>query len=141
MRWRQVDPVQPVDALLIVGEDAPRRLIDSLANKPAFLRNLPMAIGEDWAALFARPLPEEDQPALPRLLGSCPLYQALPGWWFPVGSALSTPSVVQPDLLHAMAREARISPPIIVVPEFGPSELSRDVDLYPVYLRETVAPA
>lgn len=137
MRWRRVDPVHAVDALLLIGTEAPRRLAEGLAGKPAFMRGLPTAIGENWAALFARPLPDEELPALPRLPGARALYQALPGWWFPVGSELSVPQGLQAELLRAFASVSSLAPPLIVVPRFGDAETSRDVDVYQVHLRET----
>lgn len=136
MHWRRVDPVQAVDALLLTGEDAGERLADSLAGKPAFVRGLPVAVGENWAAIFARPLPGEDQPALPRLPMACPLYRAQPGWWFAVGSELAAPPAVQAELLQHFAGEAGLAPPLIIVPRFGDAQTSRDVDLYQIYWHE-----
>lgn len=136
MHWRRVDRVQAVGALLLTGTEAPRRLAEGLAGKPAFMRDLPTAIGENWAALFARPLPGEEQPALPRLPGARALYQARPGWWFPVGSELAVPQGVQDELLRAFAVRSGLAPPLIVVPRFGDAETSRDVDVYQVHLRK-----
>lgn len=135
MHWRRVDRVQAVGALLLTGAEAPERLAESLAGKPAFLRDLPQAIGEDWAALFARPLPGEEQPMLPRLPGALALYEARPGWWFPVGSELAVPQGVQDELLQAFAQNTGLAPPLIVVPSFGDAETSRDVDVFEVHLR------
>lgn len=136
MHWRRVDRVQAVGALLLTGTDAPARLTEALAGKPAFLRDLPRAMGEGWAALFARALPGEEQPALLRLPGALALYEARPGWWFAVGSELAVPPGVQDELLRAFGQSVGLAPPLIVVPRFDDAELSRDVDVYPVQLRD-----
>ena len=139
MHWRRVDPVQAVDALLLIGDEASARLDAALLAKPAFARSLPFAVGVDWAALFGRPLQGEDQPVLPRIAGAIPLYRAQPGWWFPVGSALDVPDSAQAELLKDFARHAGWAPPVIIVPRFGSRSFSCDVDAYPVHLRDPVS--
>ncbi|MDQ0465007.1 hypothetical protein QO010_002791 [Caulobacter ginsengisoli] len=125
MRWVRTDPVQTVGAVLVRGPGAVEGLNRAMAGKPAALRSLPFARGEDWAALFARP-DGENEPVLPRLAGAVPLYEALPGWWLPVGWALAAPDHVQPVLWQAIGEHYGLAPPAIVVPR----EEGDEADLY-----------
>lgn len=128
MRWRRADPVQTVGALLLRGPGAARRLDEGMAGKPAALRALPVARGQDWAALFARPA-GEGEAILPRLAGALPLHEASPGWWLPVGWLLAAPAHVQPDLWRAMALHYGVAPPAVVVPR-AEDESAASADLY-----------
>ena len=140
MHWRQDDPVQGVDALLLTGVGAAERLRAALDRRAEFVRNLPVASGAGWAAIFARAMPGENDTMLPRLDGARPLYSAGEGWWFPVGTELAVPPHAQATLLRHFAKISGFSPPVIVVPRFGNRPTSGDVDVYPVFLniRETL---
>ncbi len=120
MRWIRTDPVQTVGAVLVRGPGAVEGLNRAMNGKPAALRALPFARGEDWAVLFAQ------DGALPRLAEAMPLYEASPGWWLPVGWALAAPDHMQPALWQAIGEHYGLTPPAIVAP-IGESN---EADLY-----------
>ena len=143
MRWEIVDPIQPIDAMLVRGSEAAAKLAAAMEGKAAFQRGLPIALGEGWAALFARPLPGESEAMAPRIDDAICLFEAQKGWFFPVGCALAVPDDLANDLLQRVASEAGVPPPAIIVPRFGEGQkVSSAVDIYPVRLQsqETVWP-
>lgn len=133
MKWRRVEPVQSVDALLINEADAPAHMAMKLASKPEAIRTLPVVLGEHWAAIFARPQPGESEGILPHLTGATALYRVAEGWWFPVGCALDVPEHAFAELLVCFAKERNFKPPVIIVPQFGPDDLARSADVYLVH--------
>lgn len=132
MHWHRVDPVQAVDALLLEGADAPVRLAALLASKPPAVRDLPVAFGEDWAAIFAQPVLDESERILPRITGAQALYRAAEGWWFPVGCELAIPRHAQAELLAHFAQVRDLAPPLIAIPRFGPDGLAVSADILPI---------
>lgn len=132
MDWHKVDPVQEVTALLLTVPEAAQQLDALLAGKPQFLRQLPRANGEGWAAVFARPIAGENAPMLPNIPRALALYEVQAGWWFPTGTRLDVPDTARGELLQAFASDAGFVPPAIVVPRFDGETRSRMVDVYPV---------
>lgn len=132
MRWRRVDPVQTIDAALILGANAADRLRAAIARSLLF-RALRVAHGEDWAAVFAGEVagPGGTREAiLPRIPGAVPLYQAAPDWWLPAGVVVDAPAHVEATLWRAMAASRHIQPPAIVAPRFDADGTSGEADLY-----------
>jgi hypothetical protein len=128
MRWRRVEPLQDVSALLMTGAEAPRRLAGAMAAKPALLRALPVAFGEDWAAIFASPAIEEDA-LLPRLADTMALYEAVAGIWLPVGVVPAIPDHAKAAVLRAMLEREGVAAPAILVPR-APGGKDAAADLY-----------
>lgn len=135
MRWRRVDRVQPVSALIATGPGAPALLASAMAGKAAILRALPVAHGRDWAAIFSAPAGASGADAdalLPSLPGTTALYEAAKSIWLPVGVALDVPAHLNDALLNTLFDEHRLKPPAIIVPRFaGTEEASGEADLYP----------
>lgn len=134
MRWRRVDRVQAVRALIATGPDAPARLGLAMAGKAAILRALPFAHGPGWAAIFSAPSDESGPDSdclLPSLPGTTALYEAAKSIWLPVGVALDVPAHLIDPLLNALLDENRTKPPAIIVPRFAETEEHSDeADLY-----------
>ena len=132
MRWRRGDPVQTIDAALILGADAADRLRAAIARSALF-RTLRVAHGEDWAAVFAGEVAGPGgsrEPILPRIAGALALHEAAPDWWLPAGVVVEAPAHVQATLWRAMAASRHIQPPAIVVPRFDADGVSGEADLY-----------
>ncbi|WP_299192130.1 hypothetical protein [uncultured Erythrobacter sp.] len=108
----------------------------ALEGKSPLIRSLPAARGDGWAAIFAGTLPGTSDPIVPRIAGALSLYQAQPGWYFPVGSELAVPDDMKAQLLGRLAQETGFRSPAIIVPRFAAEEaVSSEVDIYPVHLR------
>lgn len=130
MHWRRADPVQEVDALILTGADAPRRLAEALAGKPAAFQALKMVRGAEWAAIFAGEL--DGVPVLPRVAGAIALYRVAPGWWLPVGVAVEAPAHAQGALFAALGDWFGVVAPAILVPRFADGDVTDAADAYPV---------
>lgn len=132
MRWRRVDPVQTIDAAILLGADAAGRLRAAI-GRSALFRTLRVAHGEDWAAVFAGEVTGAGgrrELILPRIAGAVPLYEAAPDWWLPAGVAVDVPAHVEGTLWRAMAASRHIQPPAIVLPRFEADGTSGEADLY-----------
>lgn len=114
MRWRRVDPVQHIGALMMTGPAAPDRLAAALARKAALFRTLPDEQGDDWAVLFAT-----GEGLLPRIEGAVPLHEAAPGCWLPVGIVVDAPDHVLPSLWKMLADSHDVRPPFVVLPDLN----------------------
>ncbi len=135
MQWRKVEPVHAVNALLLTGDDASASMKLELSEKPAFLRGLPTAHGDGWAAVFAGSLPQEREAMVPRIKDARPLYEAESGWFLPVGCEFAVPDDLKTELLERLARQTGFRPPVIIVPRFDAQDtISSTLDAYPVRL-------
>ena len=124
MRWRATDSVEPVGALLLRGDDGGTGLAATLLARSRLWGDLPLAHGDGWAVLRAVGGPE---PLLPRVPGAVPLYQAVPGWWWPVGWRLDVPATWLPAACAATGVQVPVAPPVVLVPR-GPDA----ADAFPI---------
>ncbi len=141
MTWRRTDPVQEVGALLAVGPGAAARVATEMAGRPAVLRALEVARGDDWIVVFAGALSDPTaagETVLPRLAGAIPLYEESPGWWLPVGVEMTAPTHVHAALRKAMARDNDFDAPVVVVPRLDGAD-AEAADVYPVGRRTPLA--
>jgi hypothetical protein len=132
MAWRRTDPVQEIGALILVAEDAARRLAETLRQKPALLAGLKAEHGLGWAALFAAPVGTEGEVVLPRIAGAIPLHERADGWWFPVGTRLDVPAHVEQPMIAAMAAAHGVRTPAVAIPRFEGGNRASAADIYPI---------
>lgn len=138
MQWRRVDPVQPLAALIAIGDAAVDAMAAAMSRKSPLLQSLAVEHGDGWAAIFASAVPGEADPVLPRLGDVTPLYEAAPRVWLPVGVAMAVPDHARGALMQTMFDHYEAAPPAIVVPRFaGPATRSGEADLY--LIRDPVA--
>ena len=134
MRWRRVDPVQPVAALFVSGEVAVAQAEAALATKSALFQTMKQVRGADWLVWFATRLPSDDGEAeaiLPSVPGMQPLYEDAPGWWLPVGMALDVPDTLSAELRTALCVARHVKPPFLLIPRFvGRADHAETADLY-----------
>lgn len=130
MRWQGVEPVQTVDGLLIRQADALAKLRAVLLARPAAIRQLPVAGGDGWAVVLARPGDEPDAGDLPFIKGARALYRAAPGWWFPVGLALDVPAHALAEVLGDFTRARALPRSLVAAP--ASFDQSQGFDIYPV---------
>jgi hypothetical protein len=134
MQWQRIDPVQTVGALLAIGVDAVAEAEAQLAQKSELFQQITQVRGQDWLAYFGTTISLDDGGnflALPNITAMRPLYEEVPGWWLPVGTAMSVAEILRPDLRLALCAKKLIKPPFILVPRFGPAEnVSSVADVY-----------
>lgn len=131
MLWKRTDPVQTVDALIAIGASVVDAMAVAMAGKPGRFRTLRVEVGDDWAALFAAPIPDAEEAVLPHLAGTRPLYLAARDFWLPVGVAMAVPDHARDPLLRAMFDHYCVAPPAIAVPRFADGQANtREADLY-----------
>jgi len=136
MRWCRTDPVQEVDALIVIGPDAPERVTTTLSRKSGLFASLTIEQGEGWVAIFAAALDGGTETLLPRLPDATALYAMVPGWWLPVGIRLAVPDHAQAELIAAMCDRFGMTSPAIIVPRFGrpDSDIEDCTDHADIYL-------
>jgi hypothetical protein len=134
MRWRRVDPVQPVAALFVSGETEVAQAEAALGTKSALFQTMKQVRGSDWLVWFATRLPSDDGVAeaiLPSVPGMQPLYEDAPGWWLPVGMALDVPDTLSAELRAALCIARNVRPPFLLVPRFeNGADHASEADLY-----------